>query len=167
MNAFKIRARNNPSNRNKTFNAFSLVETAIVIVITGILIGIVIKAKDSILGSAKIRSVVSDVQMLQVAYNDHTSTYANSNGDTQNNSQPTLVDRLKTEGLLEQSWGNNPKIGKFEVKEDNGTCTLAIKELTKDQASSLKSKLLENKFPELSISEENTAKNTTLTLKLE
>ncbi|GHT89420.1 hypothetical protein FACS1894113_4510 [Alphaproteobacteria bacterium] len=64
----------------KRLDGFSLVEISIVLLIVGIIAGATFKGRDMIM-SARIKSVVNDVQMLQLAYENYVSSYGSLPGD--------------------------------------------------------------------------------------
>lgn len=73
-------------NFDRTLPGFSLIETSIVLLIIGIVAGAALKGKD-VLDSVRLKTVASDIQVLQIAYDNYVSAYSALPGDDKNASK--------------------------------------------------------------------------------
>ena len=152
----------------KTFRGFTLIEVSIVLLIVGIITGSILKGKD-LIELAQIKSVVTDIETLQIAYAEYINIYGAlpgddksagvrfknvSNGDGDNKISASdakkVFEHLWASGLIDSQDYKKPKIGGvYTVRAKNNFAWVAITEpdgsggLSGKQATLLKAKLEE------------------------
>ena len=147
--------------RSKKLPGFSLIEVSIVLLIIGIIAGAALKGRD-ILESVRLRSVASDIQVLQIAYNNYVSAYAALPGDDKDASKrfpgvengdgnrkfseqdaKQVFKHLYNAGLIDDENYRIPKIGgSYDMIAESGILKLRLSDagtgfLTKKQITSL------------------------------
>ena len=150
--------------KNSRLEGFTLVEISIVLLIIGVIAGGMMKGKD-LLESARINSVVSDVQNFRVAYAEYTNLYGvlpgddsgatgkfkgvsdgDGDGKTSSSDAKNVFPHLKAAGLI-PSQIKNPKIGgSYDVVSENDETMLRISKagspfLTNKQATKIVAKM--------------------------
>ncbi len=153
---------------NKQLKAFTLVEISLVLLIIGIIAGGLTKGKH-LIESARLKSVSTDIQNIQLSYNEYVSTYGalpgddkeaqlkfgktvqNGNGDCKISGEDIkkFWSHLFAANLIDSETFVKPKIGgSYDIVFENGAAKIRLSEngepfLTGKQAVSLKSKLIE------------------------
>ncbi|MDR0552746.1 MAG: hypothetical protein LBG13_01490 [Holosporales bacterium] len=154
--------------REYTVSAFSLMEMAMVLLVIGIIAGAMFKGRD-VIEMAQIRSVVSDIETLRIAYDSYVSSYGALPGDDGSASSrfkgvengdgdgiysesdaSKLFAHLYAAGLIESADFKIPKIGgKYTSCLNNGALKIRISEgkagaISKKQVIQLKAKMTES-----------------------
>lgn len=150
----------------KSCDGFSLIEISIVLLIIGIIAGSALKGRD-IIESAQIRSLVGDIECINLAYTNYISTYGSLPGDDKNASDrfgsniqngdgngrfskddiSKIIIHLHAAGLLESDEIKKPKIGgNLDIILENNKAKIRLSEfgdgiLSKKQAINIQSKI--------------------------
>ncbi|MDR0744661.1 MAG: type II secretion system GspH family protein [Holosporales bacterium] len=131
--------------RKASLPGFSLIEISIVLLIIGIIAGATLKGKDMI-NTAKLKSVATDMQVLQLAFQEYGNLYntlpgddksasakfpgaANGDGDGKFSEEDAgkVFSHLFRAGLIESETFKVPKIsGKYELIVENNVLKLKL-----------------------------------------
>jgi type II secretory pathway pseudopilin PulG len=150
-----------------TVAAFSLMEMAMVLLVIGIIAGAMFKGRD-VIEAAQIRSVVSDMETLRIAYDSYVSAYGSLPGDDSaaasrfknvesgdgdgSYSEPDAAkffSHLYAAGLIGDAEFKIPKIGgKYIPSTNNGSLRIKISDgntatISRKQVIQLKAKMME------------------------
>lgn len=149
------------------YNAFSLMEISIVLLVIGIIAGGMLKGKD-LIDAAQVRTVVNDFQNLQTAFENYVNSYGsipgddasastkfpgveNGDGDGVVSSEDAqkVFEHLFSAGLIENKNFKIPKIGgEYDVISEDANVKLRISNagnpvLSKKQAIAIVAKVNE------------------------
>jgi prepilin-type N-terminal cleavage/methylation domain-containing protein len=131
--------------KNLALDGFSLIEMAMVLLVIGIIAGSVFKGRE-VIETAQIRSVITDIETIRMAYTNYSSAYGPVTEPTK------FFQNLHESGLISSPEFKLPKIGgKYSVVLESNSLKLKISAsdgntgiLNKKQVLQMKAKIAES-----------------------